>query len=65
MPHDYRITVDALRPGEEGAESVSFFATTAADLLAQADRLRERLGCSACDATRLALGYGLLNRQEP
>jgi hypothetical protein len=67
MPvHHYRITVDkldALDPttGEGGLESISFFASTHNDLLAAANSLRARLDCSACHATRLAVGLSLLS----
>ncbi len=63
MPHHYRITVDTLdplKPGEGGLESVSFFATTSTDMLAAANSLRARLDCTACHATKLAVGLGLL-----
>lgn len=56
----YRITIDALDPGEEGLTSVSFFAATPHDILAAARDLREHLGCTACHATRLALAYSLI-----
>jgi hypothetical protein len=62
-PHHYRITVDTLdplKPGEGELESVSFFAASASDILAAANALRERLGCSASRATGLALGYSLI-----
>lgn len=62
MPHHYRITVDRLdAPGEEGLESMSFFAATRNDLFTEANRLRHALGCSACAATQLALGRGLVS----
>ena len=67
MPrHHYRITVDkldALDPttGEGGLESVSFFASTSDDILAAANNLRDRFNCSACHATKLAVGLGLLS----
>jgi hypothetical protein len=67
MPvHHYRITVDkldALEPttGEGGLESVSFFASTPDDILSAAKSLRARLECSACHATKLAVGLGLLS----
>ena len=67
MPHHYRITVDKLdplKPGEGGLESVSFFATTSSDILTAANALRERLGCSACVATRLAIAHGLLTEES-
>jgi hypothetical protein len=65
----YRITLeklDALDPatGEEGLESISFFASTSHDLFAETSQLRHRLGCSACTATRLALARCLL-AEEP
>ena len=59
MP-EYRITVDALERGEGGLESISFFASTENDLFAEAKKLRHSLGCSACAATKLALGRGLI-----
>lgn len=63
MPHHYRITVDALdpMPGEEGLQSLSFFASTHTDIFAATGTLRERLECTACHATRLAIGLSLLN----
>jgi hypothetical protein len=65
----YRITVDkldALDPttGEEGLESISFFASTPHDLFAEASQLRHRLGCSACMATRLAIARCLLAEES-
>jgi hypothetical protein len=59
----YRITVDALDPvtGEEGLKSISFFASTSHDILSAANSLRDRLDCSACHATKLAVGLGLLS----
>jgi hypothetical protein len=62
-PHHYRITVDLLEPaaGEGGLESVSFFASTPNDILSAANNLRARLDCSACHATKLAVGLGLLS----
>jgi hypothetical protein len=59
----YRITVDALDPttGEGGLESLSFFASTPHDILTAANSLRTRLDCSACHATRLAVGLSLLS----
>ncbi len=63
MPHHYRITVDKLdplKPGEEGLESVSFFAVTSGDIFATANSLRERAGYSASDAAKLALALSLL-----
>ena len=62
-PHHYRITVDALDPsrGEEGLQSLSFFASTHSDTFAAIASLRERLGCTACTATKLAVGLGLLS----
>ncbi len=62
----YRITLeklDALDPvtGEEGLESVSFFASTSDDIFAAANNLRDRFNCSACHATKLAVGLGLLS----
>jgi hypothetical protein len=65
--HHYRITVDkldALQPGEGGTESISFFATTPNDLFVEANQLRHRLCCSACTATKLALGRCLLSEQS-
>ena len=67
MAHHYRVTVDkldALEPGGEGTESVSFFASTHNDLFAEAKQLRQSLGCSACSATKLALGRGLINEAQ-
>jgi len=67
MPvHHYRITVDKLdtlepATGEGGLESVSFFASTPDDILSAAKSLRARLECSACHATQLAVGLGLLS----
>jgi hypothetical protein len=63
VPHHYRITVDALdpMPGEEGLQSLSFFASTHTDIFAATGTLRERLECTACHATRLAIGLSLLN----
>ena len=57
----YRITIDAFDTGEEGLTSVSFFASTPNDTLAAARDLREHLGCTASHATRLALGYSLID----
>jgi hypothetical protein len=61
--YHYRITVDKLEPttGEGGLESVSFFASTPDDILAAANNLRDRFNCSACHATKLAVGLGLLS----
>ena len=56
----YRITIDALEPGEEGLTSVSFFAATPHDILSAARDLREHLGYTASHATRLALAYSLI-----
>jgi hypothetical protein len=58
----YRIVVDALDPitGEGGLESLSFFASTPHDILAAANNLRAGLDCSACHATKLAVGLGLI-----
>jgi hypothetical protein len=55
--------VDALDPsaGEEGLQSLSFFASTHGDIFAAAANLRERLECTACSATKLAVGLGLLS----
>jgi hypothetical protein len=63
VPHHYRITVDALDPtrGEEGLQSLSFFASTHTDIFAAIGTLRERLECTACHATRLAIGLSLLS----
>jgi hypothetical protein len=69
--HHYRITVekldklDASNPGEGGLESVSFFASTPNDLFAEASQLRQNHGCSACKATKLALGYNLIEAYPP
>ena len=62
-PHHYRITVDALDPsqGEEGLQSLSFFASMHDDVFAAVANLRERLECTACAATKLAVGLGLLS----
>jgi hypothetical protein len=62
-PHHYRITVDVLdpTPGEEGLQSLSFFASTHTDIFATTGTLRERLECTACHATRLAIGLSLLS----
>ncbi len=62
-PHHYRITVDALDPSqrEEGLQSLSFFASTYSDIFAAVGNLRERLECTACAATKLAVGLGLLS----
>ncbi len=73
MPeHHYRITVEKLEPtaGGGGLESLSFFASTTHDILATVDSLRSRLECSACHATKLAVGLGLVRevmhtRPEP
>ena len=63
VPHHYRITVDALDPtrGEEGLQSLSFFASTHTDIFAAIGTLRERLECTACHATRLAIALSLLS----
>jgi hypothetical protein len=63
VPHHYRITVDALdpTPGEGGLQSLSFFASTHTDIFAATGTLRERLECTACHATRLAIGLSLLS----
>jgi hypothetical protein len=62
-PHHYRITVDALDPsrGEEGLQSLSFFASTHGEVFAAVANLRERLECTACTATKLAVGLALLS----
>jgi hypothetical protein len=59
----YRITVEALDPtqGEEGFESLSFFASTSHDIFAAIGTLRDRFECSACHATKLAVGLSLLH----
>ena len=59
----YRITVEALdpTPGEEGFESLSFFASTSHDVFAAIGTLRDRFECSSCHATKLAVGLSLLN----
>ena len=65
--HHYRITVDKLdplKPGEEGLESVSFFAVTSSDIFATANSVRERLGCSALRATKLAIGLSLMGEHN-
>jgi hypothetical protein len=61
--HHYRITVDMLGHGvgEEGLQSISFFASTHNDILTAANSLRDRLNCSACHATKLAVGLSLLS----
>jgi hypothetical protein len=68
MPaHHYRITVDKLDDlnlGGEGLESLSFFASTGNNLFAEANQLRDRLGCSALHATRLAIARGLLAEES-
>jgi hypothetical protein len=64
MPHCYRITVEALDPGGEGTESVSFFASTGNNLFAEANQLRDRLDCSALQATKLAVARCLV-AEEP
>jgi hypothetical protein len=63
VPHHYRITVDALdpTPGEGGLQSLSFFASTHTDIFAAIGTLRDRLECTACQATRLAVGLSLLS----
>jgi hypothetical protein len=63
VPHHYRITVDALDPtaGEGGLQSLSFFASTHTDIFAAVGALRDRLECTACHATRLAVGLSLLS----
>jgi hypothetical protein len=63
VPHHYRITVDALdpTPGGGGLQSLSFFASTHTDIFAATGTLRERLECTACHATRLAIGLSLLS----
>jgi uncharacterized protein DUF3861 len=62
-PHHYRVTVDALDPsqGEEGLQSLSFFASTHNDIFAAIGILRARLEFSACAATKLAVGLGLVS----
>ena len=50
---------DPLAGGEE-LESISFFASTPHDILTTASNLRARLDCSACHATKLAVGLGLI-----
>jgi hypothetical protein len=67
LAHDYRITVDrleALNPGGEGLQSLSFFASTSHDIFAEANQLRHRLDCSACTATRLAIARCLLAEES-
>jgi hypothetical protein len=63
VPHHYRITVDALdpTPGEEGLQSLAFFASTHTDIFAVTGALRDPLECTACRATRLAIGLSLLS----
>jgi hypothetical protein len=46
--------------GGEGLESVSFFASTPHDILTTSSSLRARLDCTACHATKLAVGLGLI-----
>jgi Domain of Unknown Function with PDB structure (DUF3861) len=60
----YRITVEALDPttDEGGSESLSFFASTSHDIFAVARTLRDRFDCSACHASRLAVGLSLLKQ---
>ncbi len=62
----YRITVEALdpTPGEEGFESLSFFAATGNNLFAEVKQLRDRLGCSALQATKVAIARGLLAEES-
>jgi hypothetical protein len=62
-PHHYRITVDKLEPptGEEGLQSLSFFASAPHDILAAANSLRDRFNCSASHATKLAVGLSLIS----
>jgi hypothetical protein len=63
----YRITVDALdpTPGEEGLESLSFFASTSHDIFAAIATLRDQFDCSACHATKLAIGLSLISEAIP
>jgi Domain of Unknown Function with PDB structure (DUF3861) len=66
MPaYHYRITVEKLdvqdaSAGGEGLESISFFASTPHDILTTSSSLRARLDCTACHATKLAVGLGLI-----
>ena len=52
--------MQAAPPGGEGLESVSFFASTPHDILTTSSSLRARLDCTACHATKLAVGLGLI-----
>ena len=64
--YHYRITIDLIeephpQAGGEGAlQSLSFFACTPNDLFAEANRLRDCLGCGASHAARLATGLSLV-----
>lgn len=70
----YRITVEALgadaldvyalnpTTGEEGLESLSFFASTPHDIFAAVNTLRRRVECSACTAAKLAVAISLLSQ---
>ncbi|MGB9414876.1 MAG: DUF3861 family protein [Acidobacteriaceae bacterium] len=63
--YNYHVTVDRLdlrqhTTGEGGLESVSFFASTLNDISAAIAPLRDRLDCSACHATKLAVGLSLI-----
>jgi hypothetical protein len=60
----YRIAVEALDPatGEEGHESLSFFASTTHDIFATVNALRSRVECSACTAAKLAVAISLLDQ---
>lgn len=66
----YRITVEELAmldaqqqsAGEEGLQSLTFFASHDSDILATASALRERLDCSALNAAKLAIGLSLINQ---
>jgi hypothetical protein len=52
--------MQAAPAGGEGLESVSFFASTPHDILTTSSSLRARLDCTACHATKLAVGLGLI-----
>jgi uncharacterized protein DUF3861 len=67
----YRITVDALDvdtfdpvTGEEGLQSLSFFASTSHDILAAVSSLRTRGDLSACTAAKLGVAISLLSESR-
>ena len=67
----YRITVDALdvdaldpATGEEGLQSLSFFASISDDIFATVSSLRTRGDLSACTAAKLAVAISLLSESE-